>query len=183
MAVKVVILNGVGSAGKSSIAKALQAVTSEPFLHVQMDTFMEMLPEAYNNHPDGFSYEVVDDAGNPTIAIKTGPVGERALRGMRHAIAALAAQGNHLIVDEVMLENEAAEYMELLADFDVAFVGIFAPLDILGARELQRGDRMIGLARWQYERVHKGMKYDLEVDAGNATPMECAKLIANKFGL
>ena len=91
--VKIIILNGVGSAGKGSIAKALQAVATEPFLHVQMDTFMEMLPEGYDDHPDGFSYEPVSDNGNPMVVIKTGPVGERTLRGMRHAIAALAAQG------------------------------------------------------------------------------------------
>jgi chloramphenicol 3-O phosphotransferase len=44
---RIVLLNGVGSVGKSSIAKALQAITSEPFLHVQMDAFLDMLPEAY----------------------------------------------------------------------------------------------------------------------------------------
>jgi chloramphenicol 3-O-phosphotransferase len=40
----IVLLNGVGSAGKSSIARALQQITAEPFLYVQMDTFIEMLP-------------------------------------------------------------------------------------------------------------------------------------------
>ncbi|MDE1996547.1 MAG: chloramphenicol phosphotransferase, partial [Rhizobiaceae bacterium] len=34
---KILLLNGVGSAGKSSIARALQAIAAEPFLHVQMD--------------------------------------------------------------------------------------------------------------------------------------------------
>jgi chloramphenicol 3-O-phosphotransferase len=33
---RIVVLNGVGSAGKSSIAKALQAITRDVFLHVQM---------------------------------------------------------------------------------------------------------------------------------------------------
>ncbi|MGN6146630.1 MAG: phosphotransferase-like protein, partial [Mesorhizobium sp.] len=33
----ILLLNGVGSAGKGSIARALQAITREPFLHVQMD--------------------------------------------------------------------------------------------------------------------------------------------------
>ena len=42
---------------------------------------------------------------------------------------------------------------------------------------------MIGLARWQYERVHRDMTYELEVDTSQATPMECAELIKGKFGL
>jgi len=53
MTAKIVLLNGVGSAGKSSIAKALQAITVEPFLHVQMDAFLKMLPEPLQEHAPG----------------------------------------------------------------------------------------------------------------------------------
>ncbi len=70
-----------------------------------------------------------------------------------------------------------AEYVTLLALFDLITVGVFAPLDVLEFRERQRGDRMIGLARWQYHRVHKDITYDLEVDTSEATPMECASFI------
>jgi len=180
---RIVLLNGVGSAGKRSIAKALQAITREPFLHVAMDAFLDMLPEAYQNHPDAFSYETVEQDGKPEVVIRTGPVGERTLSGMRHAIAAMAAQGNDLIVDEVLLGEEKAEYARLLAPFEVFLVGVFAPLDVLEARERGRGDRLIGLARWQYERVHQGMTYDLEVDTSRATAMDCARLIKRRFGL
>ena len=178
---QIVLLNGVGSAGKGAIAKALQTIATAPFLHVEMDAFMAMLPEAYDDHPDGFTYETVLDDGKPRVVIGTGPVGERTLRGMRHAVAAMAGQGNNLIVDDVMLGRTSVEYADLLADFDVFMVGVFAPLDVLEARERRRGDRLIGLARWQYDRVHEGMNYDLEIDTSIATPMECAKLIKDKF--
>lgn len=183
MTARIVLLNGVGSAGKSSIAKALQTIASEPFLHVQMDVFMAMLPEALQEHPDGFAYETVYEEGKPSVVIRTGPVGERALRGMRHAVAAMAGQGNNLIVDDVMLGSERADYVDILSAFEVFLVGIFAPLDVLEAREGQRDDRLIGLARWQYDRVHKGMTYDLEIDTSDATPMECAIRIKHEFGL
>jgi chloramphenicol 3-O phosphotransferase len=62
-------------------------------------------------------------------------------------------------------------------------VGVFAPLEILEARERQRGDRTVGLARWQYDRVHKGIAYDLEIDTATATAEECAALIRNRFQL
>ena len=39
MQARIIILNGVGSAGKSSIARALQAITAKPFLYVAMDAF------------------------------------------------------------------------------------------------------------------------------------------------
>jgi chloramphenicol 3-O phosphotransferase len=182
----IVFLNGVGSAGKGSIAKALQAITNAPYLHVEMDAFIQMLPEASFIHPSGMLFETVYENSKPQVVIKTGPVAARALKGMRHAIAAMAAQGNNLIVDEVMFGHESierAEYARLLKPFEVFMVGVFASLDILEARELQRGDRMIGLARWQYDRVHKDMKYDLEIDTDNLTPVECAQKIKQKFDL
>ncbi|WP_455285601.1 chloramphenicol phosphotransferase CPT family protein [Cupriavidus necator] len=180
---RIVILNGVGSAGKTSIAKALQAVAIAPFLRVEMDVFIDMLPEPYREHPDGFAYETVMEAGQRQVIVKTGPLGERTLRGMRHAIAAMAAQGNNVIVDEVLLGEERREYADLLACFEVVIVGVFAPLDVLEARESARGDRHIGLARWQFERVHKAMVYDLVVDTSRASPLACAKLIQAEFRL
>jgi chloramphenicol 3-O phosphotransferase len=180
---KIVLLNGVGSAGKGSIAKALQAITREPFLHVQMDAFLDMLPEASWGQPDWITFETIDEGGKPAVVITSGPAAERVMRGMRHAIAAMAAQGNNLIVDEVLLGSEKAEYPQLLSAFDLFLVGVFAPLEVLEARERQRGDRMIGLARWQYDRVHKGLTYDLEVDTSRATPQECASLIKQIFRL
>jgi chloramphenicol 3-O phosphotransferase len=180
---QIILLNGVGSSGKSSIAKQLQKIAGKPFLHVQMDDFCAMLPEALQDHPDGFAFEETSENGKPLVVIKTGPVGTRAMRGMRHAIAAMAAQGNNLIVDDVMLDNEQEEYATLLSDFQIYFVGVFAPLDVLEARERERGDRMIGLARWQYDRVHRGKKYDLEIDSGSLGPLECGTLITEKFQL
>jgi chloramphenicol 3-O phosphotransferase len=41
----IIILNGVGSAGKSSIARALQDIAMQPYLHVPMDAFLDMLPK------------------------------------------------------------------------------------------------------------------------------------------
>lgn len=180
---RIILLNGVGSVGKTSIAQTLQSVVTEPFLHLQMDTFLDMLPQAYHDHPDGFTYESVRNEGNPSVVIKTGPIGARTLRGMRHAIAAMAEQGNNIIDDDVVLASERAEYDELLSNFEFHVVGVFASLTVLEAREKQRGDRMIGLARWQYGRIHKDMIYDLEVDTDNATPMECALRIKERFGL
>src|SRR5579863_2293907 len=142
---RIVFLNGIGSAGKSSIAKALQKITAEPFLHIQMDAFLDMLPEAYQDHPDAFTYESHQEGGKSLVVIKGGPLGERLMRGMRHAVAAMAAQGNDLIVDEVMDETTWAEYAVLLPSFEVFLVGIMAPLEVLEARERERGDRLLGL--------------------------------------
>jgi chloramphenicol 3-O phosphotransferase len=179
----IILLNGAGSVGKSLIAKALQKITAAPFLHVEMDAFINMMPERYWDHPDGLTFETVQQDGMPSVIIHSGPVAERTFRGMRRAIAAMAQAGNNLVVDDVLLGDELAEYRDLLADFTFHVVGVFAPLDVLEARERARGDRLIGLARWQYEHVHMGKRYDLQLDAGTATPEECAERIKRHFGL
>ena len=169
---QVIILNGIGSVGKSSTAKALQVITSKPFLHVAMDAFLDMLPEKMLAHPDGLLFEALQDNGKPVIAVRTGPVLERVMRGMRHAVAAMAEQRNNLIVDEVIIEAQVAhEYRDLLRPFDLRLVGLFAPLDVLEAREHARGDR------------EKSIAYDLEVDTAAMAPAECARLIRDAFEL
>ncbi len=183
MTAKIVLLNGVGSAGKGSIARALQTITATPFLHVEMDAFIDMLPEALQDHADGFSFETVLEDGKPSVVIRSGPVGARTMRGMRHAIAAMAGQGNNLIVDDVIFSDGIAEYRELLSGFDLHLVGVMAPLAVLEAREAARADRLPGLARWQYHRVHKGVDYDLEVDTSRLTPLECARRIQQELTL
>ena len=54
---------------------------------------------------------------------------------------------------------------------------------MLEAREQARGDRALGLARWQHERVHLGLDYDLEIDTATASPLDCARRIKAAFSL
>ncbi len=94
--VTVLLLNGVGSAGKGSIAKALQKLVERPFLHVEMDAFLAMLPARYMDHPDGLSFEERREDNHTSALVKTGPVAGRVLSGMRQSVAALAHAGNNL---------------------------------------------------------------------------------------
>src|SRR5262245_27586947 len=101
-----------------------------------------MLPARYfGDHPpadEGFLL-VRGEAGT---AIRTGPVGRRLVRGMARACAALAAAGNHLIIDHVLLEaNVLADLVEALSPFEVLFVGVRCPLAVAARREQARGDR------------------------------------------
>jgi len=41
---KIILINGTSSSGKSTLAKSLQKSLAEPFLHVQLDSYIEMLP-------------------------------------------------------------------------------------------------------------------------------------------
>ena len=181
--VKIIFLNGVSSAGKSSIAKSLQSILDAAYLHVGIDQFIEMMPEKYIGHPQGINFKTLNTNGYPMVEISTGEVGNKVMNGMRHAIAALAHQGNNLIIDEVIIGNEMEEYTQLLSPFQVFHVGVFADLEAIEERERKRKDRRIGLARWQYNRVHQKKTYDLEVNTTSLSPMDCAELIKRTFNL
>jgi chloramphenicol 3-O phosphotransferase len=182
--IQVIILNGIGSAGKSSTAKALQAIARKPFLHVPGDSFLDMMPPSLWNCPDGISFRQMENSTPPTIEIEMGAAANRVFAGMRAAVAAMAASGNNLIVDDVMLSaDDQRDYRHRLDGIGHHFVGLFAPLEVLEQRERDRGDRLIGLARWQFEQVHEGINYDLEVDTSLYTSKQCAQIIAKKFGL
>ena len=149
-----------------------------------MDAFLEMMPEKYLSHPDGLNFEQYSEAGHILTKAQSGKIAERVLSGMRASIVALADAGNNLIVDDVLFGNTKdgdavalSEYQRLLRDHDLCMVGVYASLDVLEERERVRGDRMVGLARWQFERVHVGMPYNLRVHTDEATPEQCAKHI------
>ena len=87
----------------------------------------------------------------------------------------MAQQGNNLIVDDVLCNGEMPEYLELLSTFDVHLVGVFAPLEVLEAREAGRGDRAIGWARGQNGIVHRGGEDAWKVDTRGASADACAE--------
>ena len=88
-----------------------------------------------------------------------------------------------VLPDEVMFGQEHLDYRALLARHDLRFVGLFAPLDVLESRERRRGDRELGLARWQYGRVHQGVEYDLRIDTAEASPAENARRVCEAFDI
>ena len=183
MTARIVLLNGVGSVGKTSIAKALQRIASRPMLHVQMDAFLEMLPPGTFGRPEFYRFETTIEDGHPVTAIEAGPVMDRLMRGMRLSVAAMAAGGLDLVVDDVFWRDELADYRALLAPFEFHAVSLIASLEVLEARELARGDRDLGLARWQFGRIPTGDGYDLTIDTSRTSPEACATRIKESFGL
>jgi chloramphenicol 3-O phosphotransferase len=103
--------------------------------------------------------------------------------GMRHAVAAMAAQGLRLIIDDVVDDTAAHEYVRLLAPYRTYVVGVLASLEILECREQRRRDRVIGLARSQLAFVHRNVRYDMTIDTSAMTPTQGALQIKNQLGL
>ncbi len=149
---KIIFLNGASSSGKSSIAKEVQKRLAEPFLHLELDAFIQMLPR-------------LDD----------GELFMRMVRGMNRSIAAMSDEGNNLIVDHVLIEPVwLQQCLDLLRDRYVLFIGLHCPLEELERRERSRDARRQGFARAQLPKIHKGKLYDLELDTHALSAEQCA---------
>lgn len=184
MQTRIVILNGASSVGKTSTAKAIQEFASRPYMHVQMDSFLEMQPRRLDNHADGLLFKNIGSEQEPEIAVSSGPALQRLMAGMRCAVVAMVEQDNNLIVDDVLWDQkDFDEYRTLLVEYDPKFVLLDAPLEIIESRERSRGDRMHGLARWQVDRVRQVRSYDLVVDSSKSDAVSCAKEIVGAFDL
>jgi chloramphenicol 3-O phosphotransferase len=183
---RIILLNGSSSAGKTTLAITLQQLLPDPWHHIALDQFRDGLGGRYRglNSPPGTpgarGLNVVPVAlGNERVTeVQFGDLGKQVLRGMRRAIAAFAREGNNVIIDDLMFEKEFLhDYLEALDGFDVLFVGVRCPIDVVNAREAKRPGRFPGTATSHFDRVHKHCVYDIEVDTGTAKPRECAQLI------
>lgn len=169
MPASVIILNGGSSSGKTTLARALQAVLPGAWLTFGTDTLVDAMPGAGTDIEIGTDGEVI--------------VGE-AFRTLEAAwiagLAAMVRAGARLVVDEVFLGGAASQrrWLTAFAGLDVLWVGVRCDAAVAEARERARGDRIIGMAARQADLVHRGVRYDLEVDTTDAEPMTCAKVVA-----
>ncbi len=78
----VVILNGASSAGKSSVARALQRLAGRPMLHVALDAFLAMLPTQSFDTAEGLTFVAREIDGHRSSEVVVGPVAARLIAGM-----------------------------------------------------------------------------------------------------
>ncbi|MFI9161633.1 chloramphenicol phosphotransferase CPT [Kitasatospora aureofaciens] len=170
----VIVLNGGSSSGKSSIARRLQELLPEPWLHLGADTMVSALPPWLLGGGEGIGG--LDD-GDGTVAV--GPVFVRLDAAWTLGVAAMARAGAPVVVDEVFLGGAASQqrWRAALDGLDVLWVGVRCDPAVAAAREAARGDRVAGMAAAQASLVHEGVAYDLVVDTSRASADECAAAI------
>jgi chloramphenicol 3-O phosphotransferase len=164
---KVIFLNGTSSSGKTSLATKIQEVSEEKFYHVQIDTFCDML------HEKNFDNDFVNTE-NLVATI------------MHNFVLSLCKNGENVIVDTVIEnhhENWLKECVELLCEMPVTFIKVNCPLHELERREMERGDRNIGLAKGQLSNMNFNDIYDLEVNTYENSTEECVRIIKNEMKL
>lgn len=172
-----IILNGGSSAGKSGIARCLQAVLPDPWLTLGTDTLVDAMPASMQTSDTGISFA-------PDGGVSVGPEFRALEAAWIAGITAMVRAGARVIVDEVFLGGAESQqrWQTALDGIDVLWVGVRCEGAVAAGREIARGDRPIGMAETQAELVHRGVVYDLVVDTTRTESLECARIIAAKAG-
>ncbi|ETT62516.1 chemotaxis protein [Paenibacillus sp. FSL H8-0457] len=172
---QIVFLNGTSSAGKTSISMELINQKEILFHHLSIDDFFHNFNDLINNKfPDLKLVKELDD-------VVIGQIMFDPIISMYYATIKLFLEyGLNVIVDTV-IENDKwfNDYLDVLIDYPTLFVGVICSKEELTRREQLRGDRMIGLANSQFDKVYCFNEYDLEVNTEELNPTECAEKILN----
>jgi chloramphenicol 3-O phosphotransferase len=162
---RIIFLHGASSSGKSTLARGIQERIDLPFWHISIDHLR--------------------DAGVlPSSRIERGDFAWASMRkpffdGFHRSLAAYAGAGNNLVVEHIL---DTAGWLDdlfgLLAPFDVFFVGVHCALPELIRREAARGDRPAGSAAQDFATIHRGMRYDFEVDSDSSPDTNVERIIA-----
>lgn len=164
---RIIFLNGVTSAGKTSIVEAIQARDDVFFYVVANDLFQEMVGDKYLRK-DYWKYL------------------SEVILMMYHTAKLFSDMGKNVLIDGILVEKEeiAPHYeqmREILKDNPLDLVEVYCPLDICRRRNILRGDRGEHQSDEQHELMEKNIEYRMRVDTSINSAAECAETIIKEL--
>lgn len=166
----IVFLNGTSSSGKTSISTELLKQNEILFNHLSIDDFLNGL---FRDYIDFINTKYASEVQGPTQLIL-----DPLITLFYSTIKFMSVMGTNIVIDTVNDTDERFHtFLDLLMDHPVLLVGVTCSKEELIRREKRRGDREIGLAVSQYDKVYCLKEYDLELNTETLSPEECANLI------
>ncbi|MFP4977396.1 chloramphenicol phosphotransferase CPT family protein [Paenibacillus sp. CN-4] len=169
----IVLLNGTSSSGKTSISTELVNQKEILFHHLSIDDFFHNFNEFIDKKfPNIEPTRKVDD--HVVAQIIFDPI----VSMFYSTVKLFSEMGLNVIVDTV-IENDKwfNECLDVFSGQPTLFIGVICSKEELIRREQIRGDRQIGLASSQFDKVYCFNEYDIEVNTEESNPTECAEKI------
>ncbi|MGO4274146.1 AAA family ATPase, partial [Paenibacillus sp. TAF58] len=153
----IVFLNGTSSSGKTSISSELLNQNEISFYHLSIDDFFKGY---FHDYIDFINTKYAEDAQGPTHIII-----EPLITLFISTIKFMSIMGTNIVVDTVNdTDARFNAFLDLLMDHPVLLVGVTCSKEELIRREKLRGDRELGLAISQYDKVYCINEYDIELN-------------------
>ena len=160
---RIIFLNGVTSAGKTSIVKAFQERAGEFYYALSNDLFQETVGLKYLR--EDYWRHICD-----------------AVIMLYHTAKLFSDMGKNVIIDGILIEREKIsphydQMREILKDNPLDIVEVYCPLDICKERNIARGDRYETQSEDQAAWMADNIEYKLSVDTSLHSSEECADTI------
>lgn len=160
---RILFLNGVTSAGKTSIVEALQAREEVFFWVLANDLFQQTVGDEYLRK-DYWKYL------------------SEAILMMYHTARLFSDMGKCVLLDGILVEREEIRphyrrLTEILQENPLDIIEVYCPLEICRQRNLLRGDRYETQSQEQQAYMEKDIAYSMRVDTSVLSPQECADSI------
>ena len=172
---KIIMLNGASSSGKTATAKELQK-SLRNYEYFPIDKYSS---NWVKRHPEIIQrlQEETERLGPNSWKIRE-ELEDKIVLGYQKSLKEKAQSGTNLIADYVLWKQQLSKNcVELLKPYNILFVGVNCPNNILKKREKERKNRLSGLAIKQALTVHKGKRYDIQLQTDKMNPQECANTI------
>ncbi|REK76752.1 phosphotransferase-like protein [Paenibacillus paeoniae] len=162
---KIIFLNGVTSAGKTSIVEAIQSQSEQFYYVVANDLFEETIGERYLRE-DYWKYL------------------SEAIMLMYHTAKLFSDHGKNVLIDGIMVERPElkphyGKVKEIFSGYPLSIIEVFCPLDICRERNIARGNRREDQSQEQHDMMARDIPYHYSVNTGINSPEQCADLILN----
>ncbi len=163
---KIIILNGVSSSGKTTLAKTIQDRSPIPLYRLDIDDFILMSPDKFNDYENG------DFSVQYKFASK-----------FFYVVKLYSDLGFDLIVPYMFFKNSEPlqDFKVLLKDYPVFVANISCPVEELEKREIKRGNRKIGSAEEQLNLLETDFENSATVNNFINSNETCADKIIDLF--
>ncbi len=170
---RILFLQGASSAGKSTLAHALQISLDECWWILEADDITRMTPtSARTGQWEAAPEERPHPSWNADLRLS------RWFAGYFGCLATIAGTDTNVMAVGGWLEtSQLVQLAHTFVGLDAFCIGVYCPLQELEQRESARGDRPSGYARSQYLLVHTHTPYDGEVDTAAQTTEEATSAI------
>lgn len=168
---KIIFLNGVASAGKTTLAKTLQSRLTEPYYWLNVDVFITFSAENPMEHnPMTYFQEGKDPISlYPHVLKLFSDLGVNVIADA----AFTKGQGRNLFLALETLEKS----IEMLHEYPIMYVHVTCPIEEMNRREKERGHRNIEQSDHLPTEINPYDIYDITVDTFQNTKEECADKI------
>lgn len=163
---RIIVLNGVSSTGKTTLAKVLQDAAPFPLYRLDIDDFLAMSPTKYNDEKENLF-----------------PAQFRFAQKFFDVVQLYSKKGFDLVVPCMFFRDseQTEHFAELLHGFPVLLVNVTCTVDELRHREVERGDRAVGSAEGQLVFWDETLPCDLVVNTATSLMEDCAELILQQL--